>query len=155
MKALAIGSSVTDPGTKSKTILGALHLPSGLCAGIPCIVANGAEEGPTLVLSGATHGNEIAGTGAIIELMQTLDPGQMRGAVIAIPVANPLALDQGSYVTPQDGRNMASRIYWGAKPGGTMTDHWAPYWRPSTNEPIITSTFTATTSPPLPCPCCF
>ena len=63
------------------------------------------------MLSGATHGNEIAGTAAIIEVMRALDPQQMRGAVIAIPVANPLALDQGSYVYPQDGRNMASRIY--------------------------------------------
>ena len=155
MKALAIGSSVTDPGTKSKTILGALHLPSGLCAGIPCIVANGAEEGPTLVLSGATHGNEIAGTGAIIELMQTLDPGQMRGAVIAIPVANPLALDQGSYVTPQDGRNMASRIYWGAKPGGTMTDRLGAILAPIYQRADYYIDITATTSPPLPCPCCF
>ena len=60
------------------------------------MVANGVEEGKTLVLSGATHGNEIAGTAAIIEVMRALDPQQMRGAVIAIPVANPLALDQGS-----------------------------------------------------------
>ena len=83
MKALTVGPSVTDPGAKSKTVLGAVHLPSGLSVGIPCIVANGAEDGPTLVLSGATHGNEIAGTGAIIEVMRTLDPKQMRGAVIA------------------------------------------------------------------------
>lgn len=86
------------------------------------MVANGVDEGPTLVLSGGTHGNEIAGTAAIIEVMRALDPQRMRGGVIAIPVANPLALDQGSYVTPQDGRNMASRIYWGANPHGTMTE---------------------------------
>jgi hypothetical protein len=86
------------------------------------MVANGVEDGPTLVLSGATHGNEIAGTGAIIELMRALDPQRLRGTVIAIPVANPLAFDQASYVTPQDGRNMASRIYWGANPNGTMTE---------------------------------
>ena len=122
MKALTVGSSSTAPGSKSRTVLGSVHLPSGIATGIPCIVANGVEEGPTLVVSGATHGNEIAGTAATIELMRTLDPQRMRGAVIAIPVANPLALDQGSYVTPQDGRNMASRIYWGANPNGTMTE---------------------------------
>lgn len=122
MKALTVGSSSTAPGSKSRMVLGSVHLPSGIATGIPCIVANGVEEGPTLVVSGATHGNEIAGTAATIELMRTLDPQRMRGAVIAIPVANPLALDQGSYVTPQDGRNMASRIYWGANPNGTMTE---------------------------------
>jgi predicted deacylase len=122
MKPLTVGSWVTAPGSKSRTVLGAVRLPSGLSVGIPCMVANGVEDGPTLVLSGATHGNEIAGTAAIIEVMRTLDTERMRGAVIAIPVANPLALDQGSYVTPQDGRNMASRIYWGANPRGTMTE---------------------------------
>jgi predicted deacylase len=122
MKALTIGSLSVAPGSKSRMVLGSVHLPSGITTGIPCIVANGVEEGPTLVISGATHGNEIAGTAATIELMRTLDPQRMRGAVIAIPVANPLALDQGSYVTPQDGRNMASRIYWGANPNGTMTE---------------------------------
>ena len=122
MKALTIGSASTAPGSKSRMVLGSVHLPSGITTGIPCIVVNGVEEGPTLVVSGATHGNEIAGTAAVIELMRMLDPQRMRGAVIAIPVANPLALDQGSYVTPQDGRNMASRIYWGANPNGTMTE---------------------------------
>jgi len=122
MKPLTVGSLVAEPGSKSKTTLGSVGLPSGLSAGIPCMVAHGVEDGPTLVVSGATHGNEIAGTGAIIETMRALDAKRLRGSVIAIPVANPLALDQGSYVTPQDGRNMASRIYWGANPRGTMTD---------------------------------
>ena len=122
MKALKIGSFETLPGAKGRTVLGSVHLPSGLQAGIPCMTANGVEEGPTLVISGATHGNEVAGLAAIIEVIRTLDAKRMRGALIAIPVANPLALDQGSYVTPQDGRNMASRIYWGANPKGTMTE---------------------------------
>lgn len=122
MKAITIGSSVTAPGSKSKTVLGTIRRPSGATAGIPCMVANGVEDGPTLVLSGATHGNEIAGTGAIIELMRMIDPVRLRGAVIAIPAANPFAFDQGSYVTPQDGRNMASRIYWGTNQNGTMTE---------------------------------
>jgi predicted deacylase len=86
------------------------------------MIANGVDDGPTLVLSGGTHGNELAGTAAIIEVMRKLDPKRMRGAVVAIPVANPLALDQGSYLTPQDGRNMSSRIYWGSNPLGTVTD---------------------------------
>ncbi len=86
------------------------------------MIANGVEDGPTLVVSGATHGNEIAGTAAIIEVMRALDPKRMRGAVIAIPVANPLAFDHAAYVTPQDGRNMASRIYWNANPRGTVTE---------------------------------
>ena len=122
MKSLAIGDSVTTPGTKGRAFLGPIRLPSGTAVSIPCMIANGAEDGPTLVLSGATHGNEIAGTAAIIEVMRSLDPTKMRGVLIAVPAANPLALDQGSYATPQDGRNMASRIYWDCNPRGTVTE---------------------------------
>jgi uncharacterized protein len=122
MKALTIGSSSVAAGSKTRMVLGSVRLPSGVAIGIPCVVANGIEAGPTLVVSGATHGSEIAGTAAIIELMRNLDPQRMCGTVIAIPVANPLAFDHGAYATPQDGRNMASRIYWEANPNGTMTE---------------------------------
>lgn len=122
MAALVVGESKTPPGTLNRTLLGAVKLPSGTKIEIPCIVANGAEPGPTLVISGATHGIEVVGTGAVIQAMRQLDPKKLRGAVIAIPVANIPAFDQSAYVTPQDGRNMASPIYWKSKPNGSLTE---------------------------------
>ena len=122
MKSLKIGTSDIAQGTKGRASLGSLRHPTGDAFGIPCIVAHGVQDGPTLVVSGATHGNEIAGTGAIIRLMQAIDPAKLRGSVIAIPVVNIPAFNQGEYATPQDGRNMASRIYWDVNPRGTLTD---------------------------------
>ncbi|NPT44836.1 hypothetical protein GNZ12_26665 [Paraburkholderia sp. 1N] len=121
MKTLKIGEVKAEPGTKHRTELGTIRNPSGSKFSIPCLFAHGVEEGPTLVLSGATHGNEIAGTGAIIRLMQGLDPSRMKGSVIALPAANAAAFDQGAYFTPQDGRNMASGVYWKTDPKGTLT----------------------------------
>jgi len=121
MTALSIGSAQFAPGTSGRTSLGSLRYPSGFSLDIPCMVARGSADGPVLVVSGATHGNEIAGTAAIIRLMQALDPKKLRGTVIAIPVVNIPAFNQGEYSTPQDGRNMASRIYWNADAKGTVT----------------------------------
>lgn len=121
MTPLKIGLTEIQPGTKGRVVLGSLSYPSGATAGIPCMVAHGTSGGPTLVVSGATHGNEIAGTGAIIRLMQAIDVATLRGSVIAIPVVNTPAFDQGEYSTPQDGRNMASRIYWNVDKKGTVT----------------------------------
>lgn len=101
--------------------LGTINSPSGAVSNIPCLAVRGAEDGPTLVLSGATHGNEIVGTGAIIRLMQAIDPLKVKGMVIGIPVANVPAFDSGEYRTPQDGGNMASRIYWNSNRQGTVT----------------------------------
>ncbi|MBK5124994.1 succinylglutamate desuccinylase/aspartoacylase family protein [Burkholderia sp. R-69980] len=121
MQPLTIGEINVEPGKKHRTTLGTIRNPSGSEFGIPCLVAHGVEEGPTLVLSGATHGNEIAGTGAVIRVMQALDPLKMKGSVIAVPAANVAAFDQGAYLTPQDSRNMASGVYWNTDPKGTVT----------------------------------
>ncbi|NEI72163.1 hypothetical protein GR212_21485 [Rhizobium lusitanum] len=121
MKPIKIGEINAEPGKKCRTSLGAIRTPSGSELSIPCMIARGVEDGPTLVLSGATHGDEIAGTGAIIRLMQALDPSKMKGSVIALPAANVAAFDQGAYFTPQDSRNMASGIYWATDPKSTMT----------------------------------
>src|SRR5580658_10464433 len=105
MKALKIGSIDVPPGTVARTMLGSIRRPSGATMGIPCIVAHGSAEGPTLVVVGATHGNEIVGTAAILRVMRAIDAKLLRGSVIAIPVVNVAAFDQGEYATPQDGRN--------------------------------------------------
>lgn len=121
MKAFSVGSVQFAPGTSGRTSPGSLRYPSGVSFDIPCMVAHGSEGGPVLVVSGATHGNEIAGTGAVIRLMRMLDPEKLRGTVVAIPAVNIPAFNQGEYSTPQDGRNMASRIYWNPDDKGTVT----------------------------------
>jgi predicted deacylase len=122
MKSLEIGTLKIASGEKIRMSLGLVRSPSGSSFSLPCVAAHGTQDGPILVISGATHGNEIVGTGAVIRALQAIDPTKLCGSVIAIPVVNAAAFDQGVYATPQDGRNMASRIYWDPNPQGTMTD---------------------------------
>lgn len=55
-------------------------------------------EGPRLLLLGAIHGNETAGTKAIMKLKEALDNQNVSlrcGALTMLPVCNPLAYEQG------------------------------------------------------------
>jgi succinylglutamate desuccinylase len=54
----------------------------------------GLEEGPSVIIMGATHGNEICGTEAIRRVMAELDSGERKivaGSVTFVPIVNPLA----------------------------------------------------------------
>ena len=58
------------------------------------ITYTGQDPGPRLIVTGAVHGNETAGTVAIGQVMAQLDAGTLlilRGTVTFVPVTNPLA----------------------------------------------------------------
>jgi len=58
----------------------------------------GLGKGPRLIIMGAVHGNETAGTKGITRVMEQLDKGELRilnGSVTFVPVANPLAYAKG------------------------------------------------------------
>ncbi len=59
----------------------------------------GFAAGPKLIVLGAVHGNETAGTRGILRVLAELDGGRWRverGSLTLVPVTNPLAYDQGS-----------------------------------------------------------
>jgi predicted deacylase len=55
---------------------------------IPGIVIKGAEQGPTVGLMAAVHGNELQGMSVIHELVKYIDPVELKGNIIAIPIVN-------------------------------------------------------------------
>jgi uncharacterized protein len=58
-------------------------------------------DGPTLGLIAGIHGDEIPGVRCIREVLTTLTPDTVRGTVIAVPVANPIAWQAQQRVTPE------------------------------------------------------
>jgi uncharacterized protein len=59
----------------------------------------GLAPGPRLIVLGAVHGNEVAGTRGIERVLGELDRGDWRverGALTLVPVTNPLAYAQGT-----------------------------------------------------------
>jgi len=57
---------------------------------VPVMVARGATAGPVVMITSALHGNEVNGIAVIHKLFARIEPTQLAGTIIAIPVANPL-----------------------------------------------------------------
>jgi predicted deacylase len=86
----------------------------------------GYAPGPRLIVTGAVHGNETAGTRGIERVLAEIDSGQIeivRGSVTFVPVCNPLAYREGRRMgernlnrrlqptaTPQDNEDRIARV---------------------------------------------
>ena len=66
----------------------------------------GKEDGPSLWLEAALHGDECDGTAALMTLMKELPARLKRGRVIVCPVVNPTAFAAGLAASPYDGKNL-------------------------------------------------
>lgn len=55
---------------------------------LPLLIAKGREDGPTLGLTAAIHGNELNGIPVIQRLFAALDVERLRGSVVGVPVMN-------------------------------------------------------------------
>ena len=87
------------------------------------VVRNG--EGPTALLSGGNHGDEYEGITALLKLANRLQPEEMRGRVIIVPMLNHPAVLNGTRTSPLDGGNL-NRAFPG-HPAGTLTEKIADY----------------------------
>ncbi|MBE1285220.1 MAG: succinylglutamate desuccinylase [Rhodobacteraceae bacterium] len=83
---------------------------------IPVISLKGAD-GPTVLITGANHGDEFEGPAAIMRLAQSLDPSGLTGQIILIPALNAPALAASSRVSPLDRANL-NRAFPGDPDGG-------------------------------------
>lgn len=74
---------------------------------VPVVVINGGEDGPTLCLTAGVHATEYAPIAAVMELIQSVDPARLRGAIIAVPVTNMRMFDSRTgFTSPLDGLNL-------------------------------------------------
>ena len=89
------------------------------------VIKNG--EGPTALLTGANHGDEYEGPVALLDLAQSLPPGELRGRIIVVPMMNYPAFRAGRRTSPIDQGNM-NRAFPG-RPDGTATEKIADYFQ--------------------------
>jgi len=98
-----------------------------LASGLPLRVAvhelRGASEGPTVGITAAIHGDELAPVEAIRRLMGRTNLAELRGRLVVVPVVNPLAFQSQTRHTPQDMQNM-NRVFPG-DPDGWLTEQLA------------------------------
>jgi predicted deacylase len=94
-------------------------VPTGSQESLPVAVINGRRPGPHVWLSGAIHGDELNGVEIVRKVMRLLDAKTLRGAVIAVPIVNPLGFIIESRYLPD--RRDLNRAFPGSPRGSTAS----------------------------------
>ncbi len=116
----SVGTASAAPGQKAT---GYLEVSAGVDAAtnIPVVVINGAKPGPVLALVTGAHGTEYVSIIAVEKLISNLDPAQVSGTVVLLPLVNIASFEQKvPHVNPIDNKSM-NRFYPG-KADGTQTE---------------------------------
>ena len=71
-----------------------------IAAPTPVLVLNGATPGPTLCLTGAVHGDEINGIEIIRQVFFDLNPLELSGTLLGVPIVNQMGFRRGSRYLP-------------------------------------------------------
>jgi len=118
-----LGTASVKPGSKGYGHLAVARTHDQYVT-IPVIVLNGIQDGPTLVVTCAVHGNENFGSMAVLTLAQTLDPKKMKGTFVGIPVVNVPAFEAHARVNPWD-RTDLELVFLDPKREGTVSERTA------------------------------
>ncbi len=119
-QSFAVGTARAERGGTAR---GYIEVPAGAdpATSVPVVVVNGARPGPVLAIVAGAHGTEYASIIAVERLIVTLDPAQVSGTLILLPLVNRASFDQKVvHVNPVDGKNM-NRFYPG-RPDGSQTE---------------------------------
>src|SRR5260221_1986125 len=98
-------------------------LASGSELFFPLHGLEGRAPGPTLGLSAVVHGDEPLTNEVIRQVLSRIAPAQLRGTILAVPVANPLAFESLTRHTPIDMLDL-NRNFPG-NPGGWLSEQIA------------------------------
>jgi predicted deacylase len=127
--AVTIGEVSAAPGTRAEGLLPVNHRLDDTVSGIPVIIVNGAEPGPTLLVDGCVHGDEVEGMLAVQQVCQQVDPASLRGTLIGVPALNYDAVEQMRRHTPRpllgDAKTLDLNRAFPGDPNGTGTERIA------------------------------
>src|SRR5881394_2474978 len=119
-KTFTVGSATATRGQKAT---GTIEVPAGVDAAlsIPVAVVHGAKPGPVLAIVAGSHGTEYTSIIALEKLIGMLNPAEISGTVIIVPLINIQSFEQKvPHLNPVDKKSM-NRFYPG-KMDGTQTD---------------------------------
>jgi predicted deacylase len=103
------------PGEEAETSLAVGETYSGASVRIPMHVRRGRRPGPTVFVTGAVHGDEINGTGAIRELVAAPPFELAAGTLVLVPVINLFGFERHSRYLPD--RRDLNRAFPGSPSG--------------------------------------
>lgn len=88
------------PGTSARLAWEPQDTFESIAAPTPILVLNGATPGPTLCLTGAVHGDEINGIEIIRQVFFDLDPLELSGVLLGVPIVNQMGFRLASRYLP-------------------------------------------------------
>ena len=104
-----------EPGSRSRFEIPIARLQTDSDASLPVCVLHGSKPGPVVWTSAAVHGDELNGVEIIRQVLQRLEPAEMAGTLIAVPIVNVFGfLSQSRYLP--DRRDL-NRCFPGSKRG--------------------------------------
>ncbi len=83
-----LGSRTIEAGSRELLELPVARLPTGSMLALPVTVLHGVRPGPVVGLSAALHGDELNGLEIIRRVLLKLDPLDLAGTVVAVPIVN-------------------------------------------------------------------
>lgn len=113
----------TARAARGQKVTGWIEVPPGSDAAlrIPVAVVHGSKTGPVLALVAGSHGTEYASIIALEKLIAILNPAEVSGTIIIVPLINIPSFEQKTvHLNPVDNKNM-NRFYPG-KIDGTQTE---------------------------------
>jgi predicted deacylase len=75
-------------GERSRAAVALIHDGAGQALQLPVLVARGLEPGPVFGVTAVVHGNEVNGIRVIQKLFDSIDPKQLRGTIVGVPIVN-------------------------------------------------------------------
>ena len=103
---LVVGSLVAESGTRVDGRLSVGNMPDGTPIRVPVVLINGKQPGKTLYLQAISDGNELNGIAVIHEILSQIDPAELSGRLIAVPVVNVHAFHAKQASSPVDNVKM-------------------------------------------------
>ena len=91
------------------------RMPTQVMVTLPVRVVHGAEDGARLWLTAAVHGDEINGVEIIRRVLNSLDPAELTGSVVALPIVNVFGFLSHSRYLPD--RRDLNRSFPGSRKG--------------------------------------
>lgn len=112
---ITVAGVTIEPGERRDLSPTASESYTGDRTTLPLAVINGVEDGPRVFVTAAVHGDELNGIQVCRNLLDTLDPQRMRGAVVVVPIVNVLGVQIGSRYLPD--RRDLNRAFPGSHTG--------------------------------------
>ena len=86
--AFEIDGRQVEPGTKQSLVLHASESFVGASVETPIVIIRGKAPGPTLCLTAGIHGDELNGTETVRRVLARIEPQDLEGTLIGLPIVN-------------------------------------------------------------------